>query len=184
MSQLTYEEFGRRFFEVAVTEERVGAAFSSIVGDSFEVGPISSGPGGIAKARARVRIDEPEITRLVGELITFEVEIPLTIQLMVDLKVDRIKYDVDGRVSLALTARAAEPLELRIEVQPPKPRDVTVGVASHNLRGEIIRVVGQIDDEIKRVIAKHVATEIDKPEVRKARIIDVSTELGRAFESL
>ena len=25
MSQLTYEEFGRRFFEVAVSEERVGA---------------------------------------------------------------------------------------------------------------------------------------------------------------
>ncbi|MDT5114039.1 MAG: hypothetical protein QOE20_5929, partial [Mycobacterium sp.] len=30
--QLTYEEFGRRFFEIAVTEERVGDALAAIAG--------------------------------------------------------------------------------------------------------------------------------------------------------
>ncbi|MDL9935944.1 hypothetical protein QSJ18_04220 [Gordonia sp. ABSL1-1] len=185
MSQnLTYEEFGRRFFEVAVTEDRIGAAFAAITGGAFEVGPIPSGPGGLAKVRARVRIAEPQITRNVGELITFEVAIPLRIGLLVDLRLDRVKYDVDGLVTLPLTARAVEPLELRIEVEPPRPQDVVVGVASRNLRGEIVRMVGQVDDEIKRFVARHVAEEIDKPEVRKARIIDVAAELGRAFEAM
>ena len=96
MTQLTYEEFGRRFFEVAVTEERVGSAFSAITGGSFDVGPIPSGPGGLARVTAHVEIGEPRIARNVGELITFTVEIMLTIGLVVDLRVDRIKYDVDG----------------------------------------------------------------------------------------
>ena len=43
---VTYEEWGRNFFEVAVTEERVAAAFAEIAGDQFEMGPMAQGPGG------------------------------------------------------------------------------------------------------------------------------------------
>ncbi|WP_412917637.1 hypothetical protein [Gordonia zhaorongruii] len=181
---LTYEQFGRRFFEVAVTEERIASAFTSIAGEEFRVGPLASGPGGVAKVCADVKIAEPEITRQVGESITFIVKLPLFIALLVDLKLDRIRYDVDGLVTLPLTVRCAEPLQLRIEVDTPRPRDVFVDVASHNVRGSIIRNLAQVDDEIRRVIAKFVADEVDKPEVRDARLIDVDVELGRAFEGM
>lgn len=184
MTELTYEQFGRRFFEVAVTQERVGSAFASLTGGSFDVGPIPSGPGGVARVWATVEIGEPLITRHVGELITFTVEIVLSIRLVVDLRIDRVRYDVDGLITLPLTVRAAEPLELRIEVVPPRAQDVIVGVASKNLRAEFIRAVGQVDAEIKRFIAKYVADEIEQPEVKQARVIDVAAELGRAFESL
>ncbi len=181
---LTYEQFGRRFFEVAVTEERIGSAFTAIAGEEFQVGPIASGPGGVVKVQANVKIDEPEITRQVADTITFTVKLPLSIGLVVDLKVDRIRYDVDGLVTLPLSVRCAEPLQLRIEVETPRPRDVFVDVASHNIRGSIIRYLAQVDDEIRRVIARFVADEVDKPEVKKARLIDVDVELGRAFEGL
>ena len=46
---ITYEEFGRRFFEYAVTPERVAAAFADIAGNEFAMEPIAQGPGGIAK---------------------------------------------------------------------------------------------------------------------------------------
>ncbi|MDT5263828.1 MAG: hypothetical protein QOI90_454, partial [Mycobacterium sp.] len=49
---MTYEEFGRQFFEIAVTEQRVGDAIATIAGDEFEMGPMSQGPGGIAKVTA------------------------------------------------------------------------------------------------------------------------------------
>ena len=49
---MTYEEFGRRFFEIAVTEERVGDAIAAIAGDEFSMGPMGQGPGGIAKVTA------------------------------------------------------------------------------------------------------------------------------------
>ncbi|EUA48513.1 hypothetical protein I543_2523 [Mycobacteroides abscessus 21] len=41
---LTYEEFGRAFFEIAVSEARVRAAVASIAGEPFEVGPMAQGP--------------------------------------------------------------------------------------------------------------------------------------------
>ncbi|MGV9859065.1 hypothetical protein ACWDTD_10490 [Gordonia sp. NPDC003425] len=184
MSMLSYEEFGRRFFEVAVTEERVAAALAPITGDSFEVGPIPSGPRGIARVSARVDIDDLRITREIGDLITFTVDIPLAIGLHVDLRVDSVVYDVRGLVTLPMVVHAAEPLMLRIDVDPPSPGDVIVGVSSRNLRGEIIRMVAQVDDEIRRFIAAHVAEQISSPETQQARIIDVAAELGRAFESM
>lgn len=179
---LSYEEFGRNFFEVAVTESRIGAAFSAIAGEEFQVGPLPAGPGGVVKVVADVRIATPEITRHVGDLITFTVQLPLAIGLLIDLKLDRIHYDVEGLITLPLTVRCAKPLELRIEVDPPAPRDVVVDVNSRNMRGEIIRNLAQVDAEIRRVIAKTVAEEIDKPDVRKARYIDVAAELSRALE--
>lgn len=47
---ITYEEFGRRFFEVAVTEERVGDAIGAIAGDEFEMGPIGQGTGRLPRS--------------------------------------------------------------------------------------------------------------------------------------
>lgn len=181
---LTYEQFGRRFFEVAVTEERIGTAFAAIAGEQFQVGPMIVGPAGVARVRADVEIADPEILRQVGETITFTVRLPLRIALVVDLKVDRIRYDVEGLVTLPLTVRCAEPLQLRIEVQTPRPRDVVVDVSSYNMRGSIIRNLAQVDDEIRRVIARFVADEVDKPEVKRARLIDVDVELGKAFEGM
>lgn len=63
---VTYEEFGRRFFEVAVTEERVAAAFAEIAGGEFEMGPMAQGPAGLAKVTAKVKIQQPVARRSVG----------------------------------------------------------------------------------------------------------------------
>ncbi|MFT4199374.1 hypothetical protein [Gordonia sp. (in: high G+C Gram-positive bacteria)] len=179
---MTYEEFGRRFFEVAVTEERIGAAFASIAGESFDVGPIPTGPGGMVKVLAHVSIDEPDIKRSVEDLIRFTVRLPLRIRIEIDLRLDRLKYDVDGLVILPLTCHAVEPLKIEFDVQAPKPADVHVDVASHNMRAELVRNLAQVDDEVRRVIAKQVAREIEKPEVRAARVIDVDAQLRAAMD--
>ncbi|GED97804.1 hypothetical protein [Gordonia crocea] len=179
---MTYEEFGRRFFELAVTESRVGDAFAAIAGEAFDVGPIPSGPGGMVKVRARVNIDEPNIERAVEDLIRFTVQIPLRIKIDIDLKLDRLRYDVDGLVTLPLTVHAVEPLEIHFDVAAPKPADVHVDVASRNMRAEIVRNLAQVDDEVRRVIARQVAEEIDKPEIRAARIIDVDAQLAAAMD--
>ena len=114
---MSYEEFGRRFFELAVTEPRVGAAFASIAGESFDVGPLPTGPGGVVKVLARVKIDEPGITRSVEDLIRFTVQIPLRINIEIDLKLDRLRYDVDGLITLPLTVHAVEPLQIHFDLK-------------------------------------------------------------------
>ncbi|WP_207544936.1 hypothetical protein [Mycobacterium lehmannii] len=180
-TEITYEEFGRRFFEVAVTEQRVGSAIADIAGDEFEMGPIAQGPGKIAKVTAKVRIQEPRLTRHVGPMITFAIRIPLEIDMMVDLRIDKPKFMVFGEIALNATARAAEPLLLILDVEKPRASDISIHVTSKSLRGEMVRILGGIDAEIRRFIAAHVAGEIDSPASQKAKVIDVGSTIDTAW---
>jgi hypothetical protein len=181
---MTYEEFGRRFFEVAVTEDRVGRAIGSIAGDAFEMGPIGQGPGKIAKVTAKVRIMEPRVTRQVGEMITFAIRIPLEIDMVVDLRIDRPKFMVFGEITLRATARAAAPLLLILDVEKPRSSDISIHVTSKSLRGELLRIVAGVDAEIKRFVAAHVSGEIDSPASQKAKVIDVADSIDAAWTGI
>lgn len=178
---LTYEEFGRRFFEVAVTEERVGAAFAAIAGDEFEMAPIAQGPGKIARVSAKVRIQQPQVTRELGTTITFSIHLPLAIDLLVDLRLDKQRFTVAGDIALRATAHAAEPLLLIIDVPKPRASDISVQVSSTSIRGELLRVLAGVDAEIRRFIASYVAAEIDSPGSQDAQIIDVAERLDAAW---
>ena len=178
---LSYEEFGRRFYEIAVTEKRVGDAIAEIAGDEFEMGPMGQGPGKIAKVTAKVRIQEPRVTRSIGELITFAIQIPLEIDMVIDLRIDKPKFMVFGEITLSAIARAAEPLLLILDVQKPRPSDIAIHVTSKSLRGELLRILAGVDDEIRRFISAHVAGEIDSPESVKAKVIDVADRLDAAW---
>lgn len=177
----TYEEFGRRFFEVAVTEERVGDAIGAIAGNEFEMGPIAQGPGKIAKVTARVKIQKPRVTRHIDQAITFSIRIPLEIDMVIDLRIDRPKFMVFGEIALRATALAAEPLLLILDVQKPRPSDISIQVTSKTLRAEVLRILAGVDAEIKRFISAHVAGEIDSPESAKAKVIDVAERLDAAW---
>jgi hypothetical protein len=177
----TYEQFGRRFYEIAVTEERVGDAIAAIAGDEFTVGPIAQGPGKIAKVTARVNVQAPELTRHVGDLITFDIKIPLQIHMTIDLRIDKPRFEVFGEIALRATALAAEPLLLILDVHKPKPSDIAIHVTSTSLRAEVLRIVAGVDAEIKRFIAAHVSGEIDSPDSVKAKVIDVAAQLDTAW---
>ena len=166
---VTYEEFGRRFFELAVTEERVAAAFAEIAGDEFEMGPMAQGPGGIARVTAKVKIQQPHVRRTLGDTITFAIRIPLIIELVVDLWLDKQRFVVDGDIALRASARAAEPLMIVIDVAKPRPSDIAVHVTAKSLRGEILRILAGVDGEIKRFVAAYVAEEIDSPASQQAK---------------
>ncbi|MBX7455224.1 hypothetical protein GR927_45200 [Mycolicibacterium sp. 3033] len=181
---MSYEEFGRRFFEVAVTEERVGEAIGQIAGEAFEMGPIAQGPGRLAKVTAKVRILTPRVNRRVAEEITFAIRIPLEIDMVVDLRIDKPKFMVFGEISLRAVARAAEPLLLIIDVEKPRATDIAIHVTSKSLRGEVVRIIGGVDAEIRRFIAAHVAGEIDSPESQKAKVIDVAHELDTTWTGI
>jgi hypothetical protein len=178
---MTYEEFGRRFFEIAVTEERVADAIAAIAGDEFEMGPMGQGPGGIAKVTAKVKVQAPSVTRHVGETITFSIRIPLEIDMVIDLRIDKPRFVVFGEISLRASALAAAPLVLILDVQKPRPSDIAIHVTSKSLRAEVLRIVAGVDAEIKRFVSAHVSEEIDSPESLKAKIIDIEQRLDAAW---
>jgi hypothetical protein len=178
----TYEEFGRRFFEVAVTPERVAAALADIAGSDFAMEPIAQGPGGIAKVSAKVSIKEPRVTRRLGDIITFVIHIPLSIDLLLDLRLDKQRFVVSGDIALRATARAADPLLLIVDVAKPRPSDITVNVSSKSIRGEVLRILAGVDGEIRRFIAQYVADEIDAPQSQAAQVIDVADKLQDVWD--
>jgi hypothetical protein len=181
---VSYEAFGRRFFEVAVTEERVGAAFAAIAGNEFDMEPMAQGPGKIAKVSAKVTIKQPQVSRNVGDSITFDIHIPLVIDLLLDLRLDKQRFNVDGDIKLNATARAAEPLLLIVDVAKPRSSDITVHVSSTSIRGELLRIIAGVDGEIRRFIAQYVTEEIDSPESQKAQVIDVAEQLDQTWTGI
>ncbi|MBV8965814.1 MAG: hypothetical protein JO191_06510 [Mycobacteriaceae bacterium] len=174
---MTYEEFGRKFFEAAVTEKRVAAAFGAIAGEQFEMGPMRQGPGGLAKIIAKVTIKDPKVKRILGETFTFDVSIPLLIDMVIDLRLDKPRFCVEGEIALRAVARAADPLLIVVEVGKPRASDILVDVESQSLRAELLRIVAGVDAEIKRFISKYVRDEIDKPASKRAQVIDVTKQL-------
>jgi hypothetical protein len=181
---ITYEEFGRQFFEIAVTEQRVGDAIAQIAGDEFEIGPIAQGPGKIAKVTAKVKIQTPVVTRHLGEQITFSIRIPLEIDMVIDLRIDKPRFIVFGEIALRATAVAAAPLLLILDVQKPRSSDITIHVTSKTLRAELVRIVGGVDAEIRRFISAHVAGEIDSPGAEKAKIIDIGGQIAEVWTGI
>jgi len=119
-----------------------------------------------------------------AEAITFDIRIPLEIDMVVDLRIDKPKFMVFGEIALRATARAADPLLLILDVEKPRSSDIAIHVTSKSLRGELVRIIGGIDAEIKRFIAAHVSGEIDSPESQKAKIIDVADRLDAAWTGI
>jgi hypothetical protein len=160
MDELSYEEFGRRFFELAVTEERVVA-----------------GLGGLTQVSASGVVGEGSARRLPGDEVRFRLSIPVELDLDVDLGVDRHRFHADVTIGLDVRAAAAAPLRVVIEVTPPTGADVEVSVKGDTVRAEVLRRVAGIDREISRFVARYVAREIDKPGVKAARDIDVAARI-------
>lgn len=180
-SYVTYEDFGRRFFDYAVSEDRVAGAFKQLAGKDFELGPIGAGPGKLAKIMAKVSTGDPILKRHNRGIISFQLAIPLRIQLLIDLTVDKNRFDVAGHINLRLVVRAAEPLRVMIDVDQPSTDDVVINVESKTLRGSLLRLIADVDEEIKRFIVRYISKELTKPTVVAAREIDVAARLDAAW---
>ncbi|MGV9665191.1 hypothetical protein ACWDUL_22895 [Nocardia niigatensis] len=179
---ISYEDFGRRFLEHAASPERIAGAFEKLTGEAFEFGPIGAGPGKLAKLSAAVRLGQPRLNRELDGIISFDLVIPLKVDLLIDLAVDRYPFRVDGTIHLHLTVRTAEALRVLIEIDEPQPSNVRINVASATRRGELLRILASVDHEIRRFVARYIAAEIGKPHIRAATDIDVAARLDAAWK--
>jgi hypothetical protein len=178
---VSYEDFGRRFFDYAVSEDRVAGAFRQLAGKDFDFGPIAVGPGKLAKVVANVSTGDPILKRHNLGIIFFQLAIPLKVRLLIDLTVDKTRFDVEGHINLRLTARAAEPLRVMIDVDQPTTDDVVINVEPRTLRGSLLRLIADVDEEIRRFVVRYIAEELTNPAVVAAREIDVAARLDAAW---
>jgi hypothetical protein len=177
----SYETFGARFFELAVTEARVAAALSGVVGDDIEFGPVAVGPGRVARASATGRVLAPTATRTGDRPLEFVVRIPVDLRLTIELGGQAHRFTAGLVVPLRLTVHAAEPLLVVIHIEPPSRHDIELTLDADGVRATFLQFVAGVDEEIRRVAAKYVAREVARPSVRRATTIDLTTHLDAAW---
>ena len=199
---ISYAEWGSRFFETAVTPERIGSQFAEMAGQESTIGPFSADPVGISQVTAKTKIAEPTVTRVRAENVTYAIEIPVDLSLSIEVSPKRPKLtlggllpDIDilgGRldatqkldytgkvtVKLTLTARAASPLLVVIDIEKPTPKSVKVALQADGVLAALVQTSGLLEGEIKKAVAKEVGKELSKPELQKGLVIDVGSEMA------
>lgn len=181
---IDYATWGDRFFDTAVTAERVLAGVNVLAGRPIDVGPLGVGPGRIAKVLARGEIGTATGHRIGDRPVTCAVTLPVSLEFVIDLGMDKQRFDAEISVPLQITAHARPDLAIALDVAPPHPHQVVVHLQAKGLRASITQRAAGVEGELKRFVAKYVAREIEKPYVRAARLIDVSGAIDKAMETL
>ena len=179
-----YGEWGERFFEAAVTEERVLAGVNAMAGQQINFGPLGVGPGRIAKVTAVGEIGMATGQRTSTDPVQIRVELPVTLHFKLDLGVDVHHFDAEVTVPLLLSARARDDLAIVIDIEPPTKDDVSVELKAKGLRATVVQYAGNVDGELRRFIAKYVGRELEKPAIMAARVIDIGAAIERGAGSV
>ena len=181
---VSYETWGAAFFRTAVTADRIRGAVSALAGRPIDFGPIGAGPGKIAKISATGAIGEPDITPVDCDALAYRVAIPVTLDFEVGLPDGTHRFHAELDVPVVLTARALTGVRIYIDVTPPAANEVTASVRAEGLRASLVQRLVNIEGELRRFVAKYVAREMNKPEIAKARIIDVAGSVDKAWSAI
>jgi hypothetical protein len=181
---VSYESWGAAFFRAAVTADRVASGVRALSGQPIDFGPIGVGPGGLAKISAQGGIGDATVEPVGGDVLGYRVVVPVTLDFEVDLQVEKHRFHADLEVPLVLTARALSGVRIFLEVTPPRTRDVVATVRAEGLRASIMQRVANVEGELRRFVAKYVAREVEKPEIARARLIDVAASVDKAWASI
>jgi len=179
-----YDEWGVRFFEAAVTEERILAGVNAMAGQQINFGPLGVGPGRVAKVTAVGEIGTATGQRISTDPVQFDVRLPVKLRFKLDLGVDVHRFNADVEVPLRMTARARDDLAIIIDVEPPTKEDVTVALKAQGLRATVVQYAANVDGELRRFIAKYVSRELDAPKIVAARVVDIGAAIERGAKSV
>jgi len=179
---LTYEEFGRQLFEQVLHPERIEDAVATVLGDRIEVGPFGAGPGRrLATIRAVGSIGRPRARRLRGDLVTYRVTLPISVDFDLDLSVDLHRFRAECLVPLRLTASAGAPLTIVLDIAPPTAEELVVDISVDKRRTAVLRRLAGIDDELRGFLCRYVTRELEKDHVVRASRIDLAEVIDAAW---
>jgi hypothetical protein len=171
--ELSYAEFGRRFFTAAVTTERVTEAIADLAGRPIDVGPIGVGPLRLVKVRANGAIGTPVVQpRDDPQHVAYRIVIPAQLTMEIQIGLESYRFAADTAINLSVTARPVAPVRIFIDVTPPRSRDIDVDLAADGLGASVLEKLAGVEREVRRNVAGFVRTEIDKS--RDRRLIDLA----------
>lgn len=177
LEYLSYEQFGRAFFERAVTEDRVRQAARGLAGRPIDFGPIGVGPVGLVKVSAKGNVGEPVTRRHDEDFVAYDLVLPVDLSLLIDFGLEKSRFNAIVTVTLKLTARPAAALQVVIDIEPPTRRSVDIQMQADGLRASVLQLIAPIESEVRKSVARYVAKQLRRPEIDTARVIDVGAVL-------
>lgn len=171
---IDYGEFGHRFFERIVTRDRVFDVLEKMTGRPIEVGPLHTGPKNRATVTVQGAIERPVLVdRDAGEHVGFDLTLPVGLDITVQVfKANKYRAEID--IPLRLTARAADPLLIVIDVPPPDPAELTLEYKAHGMRAATLGAVAGIRKQVVAQVAGVVRQELADS---TGRTIDVAARM-------
>lgn len=169
-----YDEFGRRFFPLIVTADRVREVVDRLAGRAIEIGPLRTGPREAATVEVKGAVRVPRLAEREGvDPVSFDLVIPVGLDITVDvLKANRYRAEVE--IPLVLEARAADPLLIVIDTSAPDPHTISVDLRAEGWRAKALGRVGQIRQQIATQVAAVIRNELADP---AGRTIDVQSRI-------
>lgn len=177
---IDYRAWGVEFFHRAVTEERVLRGVNVLSGRPIDVGPMGVGPGRLVKVTAKGAIGTATGQRVSDDPVSFHVTLPVPIEFVIDLGMDKQRFNARIEVPLAITARARGDLAIVLEIDPPTKEQVKVDLQAQGLRAQLLQLAAGVEGELKRFVARYVSKELAKPYVKDATVVDVGAAIERA----
>ncbi|MET8798295.1 hypothetical protein ABZV91_17930 [Nocardia sp. NPDC004568] len=181
---IDYAEFGRRFFPRIVTRDRLEQFVTQLADRQIEIGPLRTGPRSAAEVTVRGEVGRPALTDRVPEIATvddhpalvrFDLIVPVTLDITVSVVKDN-RYRADVEIPLLLTAHAADPLLIVVEVDPPERENVRLEYAAQGMRAAVLGVLAGIRKQIVAQVVRVVRTELADPAMRT---LDVGERIDR-----
>jgi len=169
-----YAEFGERFVEHAVTEQRIIAAISGMVGQGVSLGPVNIGPAGLAGFLAEGRVGTPRIARH-DEAVVYHVTVPVTLAVKVLLGGKPLRLEAVVEIDLTLRARTAAPVLIVIDIPPIEPEHVDFLVRASAVDAALEWALEPIAGLVRREVAQRVTAMLAEPRARRARIFDIES---------
>ncbi|WP_040798122.1 hypothetical protein [Nocardia higoensis] len=173
-SWIGYAQFGERFVAHAVTEQRIIAAVSGMVGRGVAIGPINLAPAGMAGFLAEGRVGTPRVVRH-DEAVVFHVSVPVVLAVKVLLGGKPLRLEAIVEIDLTLHARTAEPVLIVIDIPPIEPEHVSFLLRASAVDAALEWVLEPIAGWVRREVAQRVNAMLAEPRARRSRIFDIES---------
>ncbi|WP_418060989.1 hypothetical protein [Pimelobacter simplex] len=178
----SYEEFGVSWIHRVLHKDRILHTIDQVLGEQIALGPIGAGPGRAFASVSFVGRYQPTTGELVpGELLTYAIDLPISVVFDLDLPLDRLTFNAEVVVPLVLVVHTEAPLRLRLELKTPTEDQIGLELKTDTRRGAMLRKVAGLDAELRRFLLKVLDTELAKPYVRRATYLDMEELIDEAW---
>lgn len=183
--EIGYAEFGEMYVRRILHKDRILEMVNAILGEQIALGPIGAGPG---RSFARVSIvgtfRQTKGEEIPGDVLTYKVYLPISVEFDVDMKVDSHRYHADVVVPLVLAVHTEAPVRVRIDITVPSEDEIALTLNTPTRRGTVLQKLAGLETELRRFLLKVVRTELAKPYVQRATHLDMEELVDGAWDHI